>query len=98
MLPPHALSPFKLMLSSSPTNPTVSIFTLAVAVLSLSLFGPEALGEDCPKSCLCKWKNGKETVECIDAHLFRLPFGLDPGTQVLDLSGNNLKVLEREAF
>ncbi|KAG8324597.1 leucine-rich repeat-containing protein 24 [Homalodisca vitripennis] len=52
----------------------------------------------CPTSCLCKWKGGKQTIECINKNLITIPDGMDQGTQVLDFSGNNLKLLPRERF
>ncbi|KAJ8890874.1 hypothetical protein PR048_010383 [Dryococelus australis] len=52
----------------------------------------------CPSSCRCKWKGGKQTVECINEGLITIPEGMDHGTQVLDFSGNNLQMLPRERF
>ncbi|XP_014259906.1 leucine-rich repeat-containing protein 24 [Cimex lectularius] len=52
----------------------------------------------CPSSCICKWKGGKQTVECINKSLITLPSGMDHGTQVLDFAGNNLDRLLRERF
>lgn len=52
----------------------------------------------CPTACACKWKGGKQTVECPEKELITIPTGIDPGTQVLELSGNNLKLLPRERF
>lgn len=52
----------------------------------------------CPVVCACKWKGGKQTVECVDRALITVPQPVDPATQVLDLSGNNLQILPQEAF
>ncbi|XP_047530692.1 leucine-rich repeat-containing protein 24 isoform X2 [Vanessa atalanta] len=52
----------------------------------------------CPAVCACKWKGGKQTVECVDRALITVPEPVDPATQVLDLSGNNLQILPQEAF
>lgn len=52
----------------------------------------------CPVSCSCKWKNGKQTVICTGKGLLDIPDGLDPGTQVLDFSGNFLSNLRSELF
>jgi len=48
----------------------------------LSIFGQ--VSEECPVSCECKWKSGKESVVCQDPErkLERIPTGLDSGTQV----------------
>ncbi|ALC38621.1 kek2 [Drosophila busckii] len=51
-----------------------------------------------PEVCVCKWKNGKQTVECGGQQLANLPDGMDPGTQVLNFSGNALQVLQSERF
>ncbi|XP_071445259.1 uncharacterized protein kek2 [Hetaerina americana] len=72
---------------------------LVTAVLVLqffvSMFPPTA---SCPTSCVCKWKGGKQTVECLNKGLAALPDGMDTGTQVLEFSGNNLQVLGRDRF
>ncbi|KAL1139948.1 hypothetical protein AAG570_006925 [Ranatra chinensis] len=52
----------------------------------------------CPSSCVCKWKGGKQTVECINKSLITIPQGMDQGTQVLDFAGNNLNRLLKERF
>ncbi|XP_030383199.1 uncharacterized protein LOC115630689 [Scaptodrosophila lebanonensis] len=51
-----------------------------------------------PEVCVCKWKGGKQTVECGGQQLPSLPEGMDPGTQVLNFSGNALQVLQSERF
>lgn len=52
----------------------------------------------CHSVCACKWKGGKQTVECIDRALITIPDDLDTSTQVLDMSGNNLQILPRDTF
>lgn len=52
----------------------------------------------CPSQCICKWKNGKRYVECLDKDLKQIPSGLDPETQVLDFTGNDLQFLSKEIF
>ncbi|KAF5286246.1 hypothetical protein FQA39_LY16343 [Lamprigera yunnana] len=52
----------------------------------------------CPKVCVCKWKNGKQTVECNNKNLPSIPKGIDPGSQVLEFWDNNLRSLTKEAF
>ncbi len=54
--------------------------------------------DGCPYRCVCKWKGGKETVECVNASLSALPPSLDRHTQVLDLSWNFLPHLPTEIF
>ncbi len=78
-----------------------------LALLLLALLSGGAGGADdgggpaigaCPKSCTCKWKGGKPTVECVNASLASVPTGLDGDTQVLDLSLNYLPRLESGLF
>lgn len=52
----------------------------------------------CPSPCMCKWKGGKQTVECGGHKLPNIPDGMDPGTQVLNFSHNSLTVLQSERF
>lgn len=68
---------------------------LFLSVLTKSAFG---LSGQCPTVCACKWKGGKQTVECIDRALITIPENVDPETQVLDMSGNNLQILPKETF
>ena len=42
------------------------------------------------------WKNGKETTECINRDRNSIPRGIEPSTQVLDLRGNNLRILSNK--
>ncbi|XP_043215751.1 leucine-rich repeat-containing protein 24-like [Amphibalanus amphitrite] len=70
----------------------------AVPVLLLLLM-PAVQGEGkCPEGCQCIWKYGRQAVECQNAQLQAVPDGLDVGTQVLDLSGNELRELPAEVF
>lgn len=52
----------------------------------------------CSLSCTCKWKNGKRTAECSTKSLSDIPETIDPDTQVLDFSDNNLGQLTKELF
>ncbi|KAM3964079.1 noki protein [Aphomia sociella] len=73
------------------------IVTMSVMVWETTLAGVAPAGS-CPIVCMCKWKGGKQTVECVDRALITVPEPVDPATQVLDLSGNNLQILPQEAF
>jgi len=66
-------------------------------MLLLLSWGTNA-AEDCPSMCACKWKGGKEWVECANRDLKGLPQGAREETQVLDLSGNHLVNLPAECF
>lgn len=70
--------------------------TLLAIVLSVVVRGSD--GSSCNSVCTCKWKGGKQTVECIDLALITIPEDLDTSTQVLDMSGNNLQILPRDTF
>ena len=70
------------------------IWTVVICVLASWVSVTAA----CPSVCECKWKGGKQTVECRNRGLITLPSNVDPETQVLDLSGSNLQILPREAF
>lgn len=69
-----------------------------MAAILLTTLTATSSGEPCPKSCNCRWKSGKQTVECRSARLRIVPTDLDPGTQVLDLSNNELHALPAEVF
>ncbi|XP_067215018.1 leucine-rich repeat, immunoglobulin-like domain and transmembrane domain-containing protein 2 [Linepithema humile] len=72
----------------------VSVFLLyAVTVL-----GVAASGDKCADECSCKWKSGKRTVECVDRGLTSIPEWIDPETQVLDMSGNDIRHLPSNIF
>lgn len=68
---------------------TLSIFLVIYCAQVLS---------DCPRLCECKWKNGKESVICLNANLSSIPTELDAGTQVIDLTGNFLVNLKQDEF
>lgn len=74
---------------------TVTIMTTTTSVHASSSPG-------CPVGCTCKWKNGKQTVECVDKKVTGVTaaLGIDPATQVLDISDNNLSAagLPRDMF
>lgn len=69
-----------------------------ILVIIATLFNHISSNPDCPKFCTCKWKNGKQTVECINRNLEEVPDNLDSATQVLDFTGNKLQVLKNELF
>lgn len=52
----------------------------------------------CQTVCACKWKGGKQTVECINRLLIHIPENIDASTQVLDMSDNKLQTLSNEQF
>lgn len=52
----------------------------------------------CPELCTCKWKSGKQTVECTNRGFLAIPQTIDPGTQVLEFSQNSLGTLQNKLF
>ncbi|XP_053960090.1 uncharacterized protein LOC128864452 [Anastrepha ludens] len=81
--------------------PLQSLLTIPLAQLlwllcCLSLAHPTVA--DCPSMCECKWKSGKESVLCLNANLTHIPVPLDAGTQVLDLTGNDIASIPHDTF
>ncbi|XP_053612312.1 leucine-rich repeat-containing protein 24-like [Plodia interpunctella] len=52
----------------------------------------------CPSGCNCKWRDGKQLVECLRKGFKAIPDSLDPQTQILEFAGNDLQVLQKEIF
>lgn len=84
------------------TIPTAKIkVSYVILMMILIIVVPVTDGRglsSCQTVCACKWKGGKQTVECIDRALIAIPENIDPNTQVLDMSGNNLQRLPRDTF
>ncbi|XP_038214812.1 leucine-rich repeat-containing protein 24 [Zerene cesonia] len=74
------------------------LIVVVTVIMSKTISAAFAPPGSCPAVCVCKWKGGKQTVECVDRALITVPEPVDPATQVLDLSGNNLQILPQEAF
>ncbi len=53
---------------------------------------------DCPNVCQCKWMSGKKTALCREAGISIIPTSLNADMQVLDLSGNTILNLPKDAF
>lgn len=90
MTPHHAAS-FALL-------PTLVAVLLVTCTLLSQTPCIAAAHTDCPRLCECKWKSGKESVLCLNANLTGLPPWLDAGTQVLDLTGNEVATIHSDAF
>ncbi|KAK6635978.1 hypothetical protein RUM43_009630 [Polyplax serrata] len=69
-----------------------------LVALFVSLTVVPACAGSCPSVCSCKWKGGKQTVECVERALITVPENIDGETQVLDMSGNNLQIIPTETF
>lgn len=65
---------------------------------AVTVLGVTAIGDKCANQCSCKWKSGKRTVECVDRSLTSIPDGIDPETQVLDMSSNDIRLLQKNIF
>lgn len=77
-----------------------SIWTIGfIFVVVVFLFGSiEETMAACPSLCECKWKSGKESVLCLKANLSAIPTILDAGTQILDLSHNDIQTISNDVF
>lgn len=71
---------------------------IVVMLVMLVLGVPETVVGECPHLCECKWKSGKESVVCLNANLSGIPAKLDAGTQILDLTRNDIGVVANDAF
>lgn len=79
-----------------PSSSSLETFVLALA-MTIGLLQLAITKADCPETCSCKWKGGKQTVECVNASLSAIP-NIEKDTQVLDLSHNYLPVLPMDIF
>ncbi|XP_046748137.1 leucine-rich repeat-containing protein 24 [Diprion similis] len=52
----------------------------------------------CEAPCKCKWVSGKKSAECIQLNLTTVPNWLSSEIQILDMTGNALGSLRRDAF
>lgn len=76
----------------------ISSYIFFIILHSLCIIPGTSILDACPSECNCKWKNGKQTVECIGVNLVGIPDVLSGETQVLDLTGNLLQLLPSRAF
>ncbi|XP_058056872.1 leucine-rich repeat-containing protein 24 [Anopheles bellator] len=74
------------------------LIVLAVLLWATVVRGGVNGEPNCPSACQCKWKGGKQAVECLNVNLFSIPENIDHSTQVLDVSGNNLQIISNETF
>ncbi|XP_044254311.1 peroxidasin-like protein [Tribolium madens] len=78
--------------------PTHTMPSLNLHLAIIIGFCTQMIVADCPRLCECKWKSGKESVSCPNANLSSIPLHLEAGTQVLDVSKNNLITLKHDEF
>lgn len=71
--------------------------TLRLWLIMLCIAPPTSPTE-CPRTCECKWKSGKESVICSNANFSTVPPNLDSGTQILDLTENHIANLKNQEF
>lgn len=73
---------------------TLQTFLLInLAILTLADFTT-----NCPKKCNCLWASGNKQADCSNAHIQDIPETLSTEIQNLDLSGNDLYEITRQAF
>lgn len=73
---------------------------MAVVFIILVLAASIAVADwtDCPSPCRCKWASGKKTALCMNAGFTAVPDILDSEMQVLNISGNIIESLPKDAF
>lgn len=76
----------------------INQWTNVLVVILITISWSHMVFGECPHLCECKWKSGKESVLCLNANLSRIPNKLDAGTQVLDLTGNDINAIGNDAF
>ncbi|XP_025425759.1 leucine-rich repeat-containing protein 4-like [Sipha flava] len=90
-----------IMMMTTMTIMTTTV-TLRTSVAAAPLSSSLSSSTGCPAGCACKWKNGKQTVECVGKKVTGVTaaLGIDPATQVLDISDNDLSAagLPRDMF
>ena len=71
----------------------LSLIFLTVLTLSTDL-----ASSACPRKCECLWRDSKITVDCSNAGLAAVPDTVEPTTQVLNASHNNIPHLPARVF
>ncbi|KAK7603990.1 hypothetical protein V9T40_004263 [Parthenolecanium corni] len=72
--------------------------SIVCAVVLASWQSSQAADSSCLSECSMKWKSGKRTAECFDRGMIAVPRPICSDTQVLDISGNDLQILQRDSF
>lgn len=54
--------------------------------------------ENCPKQCKCVWASGNKQVDCSEGHFDSVPKNISTDIQTLNLSGNPIHEISKEAF
>lgn len=70
---------------------------VVVCLVGSIVCSAEVESNACESDCTCKWRNGKQTVDCVNAVLTEIP-AVDATTQVLDVSENNFEILTNGQF
>ncbi|KAJ8912889.1 hypothetical protein NQ315_011212 [Exocentrus adspersus] len=96
----HTCSPYEAVYRCQEREPVTRFPEMRILwqVYSILLLNIVKESTACSDFCVCKWKNGKQTVECGGKNLSEIPNGMDPETQVLEFSGNKLNKLSKELF
>lgn len=83
----------------SEAYPKMVILWQDIHILALVIMVcPHFLLSDCPRLCECRWTSGKESAICTKANLTSIPLSLDAGTQLLNLTSNNLVIIKDSEF
>lgn len=70
----------------------------SLLMLAVALVHAASDWTDCQSPCICKWSSGKKTALCRNAGFTQIPESLDSEMQVLNLSGNSISKLGKDAF
>lgn len=54
--------------------------------------------ENCPDECKCVWAGGNKQVDCSNGHFDSVPKNISTDIQTLNLSGNPIHEISKEAF
>jgi len=76
----------------------MDLFVTLLLVLQLLAVARSDFETDCPALCQCKWKGGKKTADCAGRGYTTIPPNIDSEVQVLNLDGNYIKELSKDAF
>lgn len=75
--------------------------TAWVKIVFIPLFvtiGTADFTTECQRPCDCRWQSGNKAAICSNSSLRLIPGNLSNDIQILDISNNNLRQLNQEAF
>lgn len=67
-------------------------------LLTIALINASPDWTDCQNPCHCIWSSGKKTAICKNGGFTTIPTNIDAEIQILDLTGNHIRFLSKDAF